>query len=186
MSFAVLLVLNSAQRQLSHQLVRPGKPGCTRLGQAWACPCGPLPLQALLTLFTESFSQFDHSTCALSVQQLYSALPGKHQVIDRAAIPRSSTREHAMGSHRNHSQDPRVSHPVSSSHSSDCCQAVACQATSMDCALICHPATSTQQQVVQLNDLKAGSFKLAQCLFIRHYWGHHSCVPFLLQLICLS
>lgn len=41
-------------------------------------PCGPTPLQGLLTLFPECFSPFDHSTCALSAPQPYSAFGRIH------------------------------------------------------------------------------------------------------------
>lgn len=49
-----------------------------------------LRLQGLLTLFTESFASFDHSTCALSVPGLYASLRWIHIAL-QTAVPSHST-----------------------------------------------------------------------------------------------
>jgi len=51
--------------------------------QGIACPCGQPPLQGLLTLLSEDFSPFDHSTCALSAPHPYSAFGGIHLRVEQ-------------------------------------------------------------------------------------------------------
>jgi len=53
-------------------------------------PPSLLRLQGLLTLFTEFFASFDHSTCALSVPGLYASLRRIHVAL-RTAVPSHST-----------------------------------------------------------------------------------------------
>ena len=56
-------------------------------------------LQGLLTLFAEFFASFNHSTCALSVSGLYSALGWIHIPL-QTAVPNSSTPGYDRPHHR--------------------------------------------------------------------------------------
>ena len=64
------------------------------LGESYEQHCTPpflLRLQGLLTLFTEFFASFDHSTSALSVPGLYASLRRIHVAL-QTAVPSHSTR----------------------------------------------------------------------------------------------
>lgn len=61
------------------------------MSQQHCTPPFLLRLQGLLTLVTESFASFDHSTSALSVPGLYSALRRIHVAL-QTAVPSHSTR----------------------------------------------------------------------------------------------
>ena len=65
--------------------------------------------QALLTLFSKSFSPFPHGTCLLSVSGRYLAL-GENYLPFRAPLPKYSTlRKHTV---RAHAPRKRGSHPL--------------------------------------------------------------------------
>ncbi len=107
-------------------------------------------VQALLTLFSKSFSSFPHGTCKLSVSNLYLALDEIYHPLN-APIPRNATlRKTSVQWHPLHL---RGCHPLR--------PPVPEQFGAR--------ATWTRSSSIQLKALRASIFRLSSSRFIRHY-----------------
>jgi hypothetical protein len=159
------------------------------LGESYEQHCTPpflLRLQGLLTLFTESFASFDHSTSALSVPGLYASLRWIHIAL-QTAVPSHSTRgcgqphpDETQCTAKHTGQSPcsvgpfQVSswhwdHPGAANRSK--AHSVCWNPTKADRDK--HHASVVWSQESQFRK------SLGSCSFIRHYCSNRGCLLFL-------
>ena len=109
--------------------------------------------QALLTLFSKSFSPFPHGTCLLSVSKLYLALDETYHPIC-APIPRNVTR----GKNAVHGGLQMTNRTLTLNGSL------------FQAAYICAPVSNTSWDYNSKPEATISMLSLS--LFIRHYWGN--------------